>query len=65
MGFVEDRRVHGGEQLGNTRITQRNVGKKQVVIDHHQVSIHGLAPGQYHVADRKFWALAAQTVFAR
>ncbi len=63
--FIEDRDAHRRQQLGHTGFTHRQVGKKQVVVDHHHVGRHGLPAGQVHVAGAKARTWGAQAVFAR
>jgi hypothetical protein len=63
--LVEHDHAHAGQQLGHARFADRQVGKEQVVIDHHHVGRHGLAPRQLHVAGAKLRAVGAQAVLAR
>ena len=42
--LVEDHRVAGRQQFGHALVAQHDVGEEQVVIDHHQVGRHRLAP---------------------
>ena len=62
--FIEHRHVNGGQQLRHPAVAQGHIGKKKMVVDHHQIGRHGLAPGLHHVASAVFGALGAQTVVA-
>jgi hypothetical protein len=64
MSLVENRGVDRGQQLGHATVAQRQVGKEQMVIDHHQVSGHRLAPRAHHVAIAVRRALGAQAILA-
>ena len=65
VGLVEHGHVHRGQQLGHAAVAQRHVGEEQVVVHHHQVGGHRLAPRLHHVAGLELRAFAAQAVLAR
>ena len=65
MGLVEHRRVDARKQFCDAAVAQRHVGEEQVVIDHHHVGGHRLAPCFHDVAGGKPRAVAAQAVLAR
>ena len=62
VGFVKDRDPHRGQQFSHARFTHRQIGEKEVVIDHHNVGGHGLAPRQADVTGAELRALRAQAV---
>ena len=64
VGLVEDRHTHRGQQLGHTRLTHRQVGKKQMVVDDHHIRGHGLFARQVDVASTVARAARAQAVVA-
>ena len=63
--LVKNHHAHRRQQLCHPRLAHGHVGKKQVVVDHHQIGGHGLPAGLVHVAVLGIGAMAAQAVFAR
>ena len=61
--FVEHHHAHARQQLGHTGFTHPQVGKKQMVVDHHHIGRQRLAPRQVHMALRNPRALGTQAVF--
>jgi hypothetical protein len=64
VGLVEHRCVHRGQELGHAGVAQRQVGKKEMVVDDHQVGRHRFAPRCHHVAAGVLRAFVAQAVVA-
>ncbi len=62
--LVENHRVAGGQQLRHAFVTQHHIGKKQMVIDHHHVGLHGLGPRFEHKTIAMRRAFLPQTVVA-
>jgi hypothetical protein len=65
MRLVENHRVARGQQLGNAFVTQRHVGKKQMVIHHHHVGIQRLLARAHHKTFVVMLAVGAEAVVAR
>ena len=65
MRLVKHHHAHGGQQLGHTRFTHGQVGKKQVMVDDDHVGRHGLAARLVDVAAAKLRAFGAKAVFSR
>ena len=63
MRFVKDHHFGIGQQLRHATLFHRQVGKKQMVIDHHHIGSHGLSSGQSHMTRLELRALAAQAIF--
>ena len=55
---------NAGQQLGHARGAHAQIGKKQVVVDHDHVGLHGLLARQLGVAVANLRAAAAQAVVA-
>ena len=62
--LVKHHHTHRGQQLGHARLAHRNIGKKQVVVDDHNVGRQRLAPGPVHMAGAELGALRTQAVLA-
>ena len=50
VGFVKHHHLGRGQQFGHAGFAHIQVGKEEVVIDHHHIGIHRLASRQVHVA---------------
>jgi len=64
VGLIENRHPHRWQQLRHARLAHREIGKEQVVVDHHHIRRHGLAPGQIDMACPRLRATRAQAVLA-
>ena len=62
MRLVEDESLGAGQNLAEAFALDGEVGKQQMVIDHHHIRFLSLAPGLDHIAVVEFGALAAQAV---
>ena len=65
MGLVKDHRVARGQQLGGTFVLQHDIGEKQMVIDHHHISLLRIAARRHHVALLVIRAVLAETILPR
>ena len=63
--LVENHRVAGGQQFRHAFVAQHHIGEKEVVIDHHQIGRHRVAPRLHDEAVLVVRTLLAETVFAR
>ncbi len=63
--LVEDHGVAGGQQLGDALVAQRDVGEKQVMVDHHHVGRERVLARAHHEAVLVVRAFLAEAVFAR
>ena len=61
--FVEHHHTGAGKQLGHTRLADLQIGKKQVVVDHHHIGTQGSAAGCVDMALRHARACCTQAVF--
>ena len=50
MGFIEHHHPDTGQQLGHAALAHGQIRKKQMVVDHHHISRHGLFAGGIHMA---------------
>ena len=62
VGFVKHHDPHRRQELGHTRFAHGQIGKKEMVVDDHDVCSQGLPPGQMHVAFPKPGALRTKAV---
>ena len=65
MGLIKDHHFGVGQQLSHTAFFHRQVGKKQMVVDHNHIRGHGLSPGQGHMTRLELGAFAAQAILFR
>jgi hypothetical protein len=65
MRFVENHRVARRQQFGRAFVAQHHVGKKQVMIDHHQIGGQRFAARRQDEAFLVLRAVLAEAVVAR
>jgi hypothetical protein len=63
--LVEDDRVAGRQQLAHAFVLEHDVGKEQVVVDHHHVGGQGILPRRQHEAALLMRAFLAEAVLPR
>ena len=63
--FVEDHRVARRQELGNAFVAQHHVGKKEMMVDHHDVGGERVAARTHHEAIAVVRATLAEAVVAR
>ena len=62
--FVKYHHTGAGKQLGHARLADLQIGKKQVVVDHHHIGSQGGAAGCVDMALRHARACCTQAVLA-
>ena len=65
MRFIKDDGIGRRQQLRHPAITQRHIGKKQMVIDHHHIRIQRVLARLHHKAFIEVFAIGAQAVITR
>jgi len=62
--FVQDERVRRAENVAETVLLQRQIGKQQMMIHDNEVGFLSAPAGERDMTAREFAAAAAQTVVA-
>ena len=65
MRLVQNHRTYTGQQFGHARCAHPRIGKKQMVVYHHQLRLHGTLACLQGMAMGNFRATRSQAVFAR